>query len=118
MDYILALITGPGTLRFVIQPALAILLGIRDGRNDAKAGKTPYLYVLLFEPRNRKSALGGGLRAIIIPFILAVAIDSALQFYIFGVWRLQWALVVGLGLVALPYVLSRAISNRVFVALG
>ena len=41
MDYILELITGPGTLRFVIQPVLAILLGIRDGRNDAKAGKTP-----------------------------------------------------------------------------
>jgi len=48
MDYILELISGPGNLRFVVQPLIAIVLAIRDGRNDAKAGTPPYLYELVF----------------------------------------------------------------------
>ena len=48
MDYIVALISGPGNLRFVVQPLIAILLAIRDGRNDAKAGTPAYLNELVF----------------------------------------------------------------------
>ncbi len=113
MDYIVELISGPGTLRFVLQPLIAILLGIRDGRNDAKAGTPPYLYRLLADSGNRGVAFKGGLRAIITPLIIAVVLDSILQIIIFDVLRLQWALVVGLCLVGIPYVLVRGISNRV-----
>ncbi len=113
MDYIVELISGPGTLRFVLQPLIAILLGIRDGRNDAKAGTPPYLYRLVVDSGNRGAAAKGGLRAIITPLIIAVVLDSILQIIIFDVWRLQWALVVGVCLVGIPYVLVRGISNRV-----
>ena len=58
MDYILELISGPGNLRFVVQPLIAIVLAIRDGRNDAKAGTPAYLYELVF---------GSGRRAAIQP---------------------------------------------------
>ena len=113
LDYILELIAGPGTFRFVIQPVLAILLGVRDGRNDAKSGTPPFLQTLLFDSGKRAEALKGGLHAIALPLILAVALDSIFQIYIFGVWRLQWALVVGVGLVGIPYILSRGITNRI-----
>ncbi len=113
LDYILELIAGPGTFRFVIQPILAILLGARDGRNDAKSGTPPFLYTMLFESGKRTATLKAGLRAVALPLIIAVALDSILQLYIFGVWRLQWALIVGLCLVGIPYVLSRGITNRI-----
>ena len=113
LDYILELIAGPGTFRFVIQPVLSILLGARDGRNDAKSGTSPYLYTILFESGKRIDTLKAGLGAMALPLIIAVALDSILQVYILGVWRLQWALVVGLCLVAIPYVLSRGVTNRI-----
>ena len=116
MDYILELIAGPGTFRFVIQPVLAILLGVRDGRNDAKSGTPPFLHTLLFDSGKRREALKGGLQAIALPLSLAVALDSILQIYIFGVWRLQWALIVGVCLVGIPYILARGITNRIISA--
>jgi hypothetical protein len=36
-------LTGPGRFRFVLQPLVATLLGIRSGRADARAGRPPYL---------------------------------------------------------------------------
>ena len=115
MDYFLELLTGPGSLRFVIQPVLAIILGVRDGRNDAKSSTPPFL-MLLLKSGKRREALKGGLQAIVLPLILAVALDSMLQIYIFDVWRLQWALIVGLCLVGIPYILARGITNRIFSA--
>jgi len=114
MDYILELLRGPGTLRFVIQPAIAILLGMRDGRNDAKSGRPPYFRGQLLVKGKRKESLQVGLRAVAMPLTLAVVLDSFLQFYIFGIWRLQWALIVGLCLVGIPYVITREIANRIF----
>ncbi len=114
MDYILELISGPGNLRFVVQPLIAIVLAIRDGRNDAKAGTPPYLYELVFGSGRRAATLKGGLRAILMPLGAAVILDSILQIYIFDVWRLQGALLVGLFLVGIPYVVARSISNSLF----
>ncbi len=114
MDYILELISGPGNLRFVVQPLIAIVLAIRDGRNDAKAGTPAYLNELVFGSGRRAATLKGGLRAILMPLGAAVILDSILQIYIFDVWRLQGALLVGLFLVGIPYVLVRSISNRLF----
>jgi len=41
---ILARLSGPGKLRFIIQPTVAILLGVRDGTKDASAGMPPFLW--------------------------------------------------------------------------
>ena len=37
-------LTGPGRFRFVLQPAVAIFLGIRAGNADARAGRPPYIF--------------------------------------------------------------------------
>ncbi len=116
MDYLIELISGPGTFRFVLQPILAILMGVRDGRNDAKSSTPPMMYTLLLASGKRKEALKGVLHRLALPLTFAVALDSILQIYIFGVWRLQWALVVGVCLVGIPYLLARGITNRVFSA--
>ena len=36
-------LTGPGRLRFLLQPMVAILLGWRAGLGDAREGRPPYL---------------------------------------------------------------------------
>jgi hypothetical protein len=74
------------------------------------------LHTLLFDSGKRREALKGGLQAIALPLSLAVALDSILQIYIFGVWRLQWALIVGVCLVGIPYILARGITNRIISA--
>ena len=72
--------------------------------------------MLLFSGK-RREALKGALQAIALPLTLAVVIDSILQIYIFDVWRLQWALIIGLGLVGIPYILARGITNRIYSVL-
>src|SRR5262252_3042621 len=41
-------LTGPGRFRFILQPTFAIILGIRAGKADARLGRPPYLYSLVF----------------------------------------------------------------------
>ena len=114
VDYIIELVTGPGNLRFVLQPLIAILLAIRDGRNDAKSGTPAFLAEMVSGSGPRGATLKVSMKATLMPFSVAVILDSILQIIIFDVWRLQWALVVGLFLVGIPYVVVRSISNRLF----
>ncbi len=114
MDYIIELLSGPGNLRFVLQPLIAILLAIRDGRNDAKSGTPAFLAEMVSGSGPRGATLKVSMKATLMPFSVAVILDSILQIIIFDVWRLQWALVVGLFLVGIPYVVVRSISNSLF----
>ena len=34
---------GPGRLRFIFQPTVAVVLGARDGVKDARSGNPPFL---------------------------------------------------------------------------
>ena len=43
LDDMLARLHGPGRLRFIFQPTVAIVLGARDGMKDARAGNVPFL---------------------------------------------------------------------------
>lgn len=106
-------LSGPGRLRFFIQPAVAILLGIRDGRNDARAGELPYLWGLLFQKESRRKRAMEGLRAAAMPLAVAFVMDSLLQYHTNRTVHPGWALVVGALLVALPYASARALANRV-----
>src|SRR5439155_11200783 len=49
-------LTGPGRLRFILQPLTAIVLGIRSGLADARAGRPPYLYGCCFTPTSAGSS--------------------------------------------------------------
>ena len=54
-------LTGPGRLRFLLQPLVAIVLGLRGGLSDARAGRPPYLFGLLVGGEDRKELLRSGL---------------------------------------------------------
>ncbi len=48
---LIARIDGPLHFRFYIQPLMATLLAVRDGRRDALAGRGAYLWSLVTDPR-------------------------------------------------------------------
>lgn len=103
---------GPGKFRFLIQPLVALLLGIRDGKGDARAGRPPYLLHLLTNPKLRPELWRSGLKTAWKPFALAWSMDTLFQVFILGHWNPFQALSVGTLLIAIPYAAARGISNR------
>jgi hypothetical protein len=111
---------GPGMfggkfqIRLILQPIVAIVLGLRAGIADAKAGRAPFIkeLVLAHEHRSRRAALKEAVRDALVPLIVAFLIDSILQHMINGRVRPLVALIVGGLLVFLPFLIMRALANR------
>jgi len=110
--------TGPGRLRFILQPTLAILLGVRGGLADAKAGNPPYLFGLLFHARRRTELLRSGAAAIRALLCMGIILDVIFQLVIYHEAHPGAAVLIGPILIAAPYALSRALTNRVARLLG
>ncbi len=108
-----ARLTGAGRLRFVFQPVTAILLGLRGGLADGRAGRPPYLMGLLFDPLHRREYVRTGLRSIRDLVAVGIILDVVAQFLIFRQVHPGAALVIGPMLITMPYVLARAVTNRV-----
>ena len=87
MDELLTRIGGDlvgridGTMRFrlILQPAVAIFFTIRDGREDARAGRPPYSWAIFTDPSHRDELLREGWKAVSRVFILAVVMDVIYQ---------------------------------------
>jgi hypothetical protein len=104
-------LTGPGRFRFVLQPAIATLLGIRDGLLDARAGRPPYLYNLLFY-QQRRELLWSAFDTVVNLMLMGILLDAIAQWLILGASYPGAALVIGPTLIMLPYALARALTNR------
>src|SRR4051794_8605857 len=105
--------SGRGQLRFIIQPTIALILGIRLGIGDAKAGEDPFVKRLILDHR-RKELLMQALKKIVVPFCLAIVLDSVLQYLALGYFRIGAAIFVGILLVGVPFSVSRAFTNRIY----
>jgi len=106
-------LTGPGKGRFLVQPLIAIALGIRDGIVDAKLGKPPFFIQILFEKEGKLDVLKSGLKQIAVPLTVGVVLDAVLQWVIFQTMFALPALIAGTVLVGLPYSIARGLSNRI-----
>jgi hypothetical protein len=105
-------LTGPGRFRFVLQPVTAMVLGIRNGLADARAGRPPYLYGVLLQRRQRRELLRSGFETVANLMLMGILLDAVFQWVILGVSYPGAALVVGPVLIGGPYALARALSNR------
>lgn len=106
-------LAGPGRFRFLLQPAVATLLGIRDGREDARAGRPPYLLSLLVGGPDRREQMRSGFRSVVNLLLMGILLDSVFQWVILGASYPGAALVVGPVLITTPYAVARALANRV-----
>jgi hypothetical protein len=108
-----ARLTGPGRFRFVLQPLVAIVLGIRNGLADAQAGRPTLLQGLLFHRELRGEILRESFETVVNLLLMGILMDALFQWVILGVSHPGAALVVGPVLIIVPYALARAFSNRV-----
>jgi hypothetical protein len=81
LDHVGMRLTGPMSFRFILQPLVATLLGIRDGLNDARAGRPPYLWDLIVRPEGRRRQIEQAVESLAKPIIVAIIVDAmGLQF--------------------------------------
>jgi hypothetical protein len=111
-NQLLARPTGPFQFRFIMQPLVAVVLGIRAGMKDAKTHHTPYLQRLQNEPSERTALIRSGLKDVGRLFLIAVVLDC-----IYQVIEIRWiyplqAVIVGFVLAVIPYAGVRGPANR------
>jgi hypothetical protein len=103
---------APFHFRLIVQPLVALLLGFRDGRLDAKVGTPPYLYDLVFRTADRRGLLQQALDSIWKPLLVGIILDAIVQFTFLDSVSIPGALLIGGLLVGVPYVLARGGANR------
>jgi hypothetical protein len=106
-------INGPLGFRFILQPLVAILLGIFDGVKDSRAGNIPFLEDFIVHPHKRVALLKSAGVSVLKPVIVGIITDAIAQFLIFKTVHPLDAVFVGTVIIAVPYVLTRGIVNRI-----
>jgi hypothetical protein len=110
-ELVARLSSGPMRFRLIVQPMMAIFYGIRCGRRDAAAGRTPFVQALV-SGVDRVEHLKSALVRLRGPILFASIVDGVVQFLMFGHLRPLMALTVGTLLMGLPYSAARGLSNR------
>ena len=104
---------GPMRFRFVLQPAMAAIAAIHDGRSDARLGRTPYLMTVLRNPQERIGRLRDGLNATARIILLGLTMDIIYQALVLRTFYPDEALVVALLLAFVPYLIIRELVVRI-----
>lgn len=104
---------GPLSFRLVLQPAIAVFFGIRDGLKDAKQGAPAYFWAILSDPAQRRPMSHSGWTSIAKVFFAALAIDAVYQMIVLRFVYPGEALVVAAALAIVPYLVIRGPVNRV-----
>jgi hypothetical protein len=100
---------GPLHFRFILQPLMASLLAIRDGRQDARAGRKPFR--VLTDPTQRRQVLLSSWKSVGKVFAIALILDFAYQLMVFHRFYPSQALLVALFLAMIPYFALRGPVN-------
>jgi hypothetical protein len=112
IENLIGRLDGPLHFRIILQPLIAIIFAIIDGVKDAKAGRPPYLWTLIFRPKHRERLFKEAWESVGKIFALAVILDIIYQLkvhhFIYPVEMLITAFVLAI----VPYVLLRGPVNR------
>jgi hypothetical protein len=107
---------GPMTFRFILQPAMAAAMALRDGMRDARLGRRPYLWAMLRGvrgPEGRSGRLWQGIVSTARILILGVVMDVIYQWVVFKTFYPAQAAVIAVLLAFVPYLLLRGPMERV-----
>lgn len=107
-----ARITGPMKFRLLLQPTMAAIFAIRAGLRDARLGRPPYFWSLLWDPADRAQWLADGWKDVGKIFILALVLDVAYQVIATRFVYPGEALMVAVVLAIVPYVALRGTVTR------
>jgi hypothetical protein len=105
--------TGPMKFRFLIQPAVAILMAIRAGLKDAREGRPAFLWAVICNTGHRRELLRQVWKDVGKVFIVALILDLIYQIAVQeGVYALEWLLTAAI-LALVPYVLVHGPVSRI-----
>ena len=101
----------PMALRFLLQPAMAIFFGIRDGLRFAREGRSFLLWGGPKDPAERRAQFLATWRSIGKVFVLALALDAICQLTVVGWFFPLEALIVAIVVALVPYLAVRGLVN-------
>jgi len=104
---------GPITFRLILQPSIAVILAIRDGLKDAKAGRPLYFWSLFTRSTERRQLLKDGWKSVGLVFVFAIVIDGVYQFIVCRWFYPGEALTVAIVLAIVPYLQIRGLANSI-----
>jgi hypothetical protein len=110
------LIDRPGgtlTFRFFLQPAMAAIVALRDGINDARTGRSPYFWTVLTNRTDRVGRLQEGLISTARIILLGLAMDAIYQLIVLKTFFPVEAVIVAIALAFVPYLLLRGPVARI-----
>ncbi len=98
---------GPMTFRIILQPVMATVAAALAGVHDARAGRSPYFWSILRDPRQRGPRLQEGMVATARIILLGLVMDVIYQIVVFDTFHPGEAAIVALLLAFVPYLLLR-----------
>ena len=105
--------SGAMNFRFILQPSMAAIVAIRDGLKDARTGRSPYFWTVLWQSDERIGRLREGLNATARIVLLALALDLIYQLLVLKTFYPNEALIIALLLAFVPYLLIRGLVVRI-----
>ncbi len=103
---------GPMRFRFILQPVMAAIAAVRDGRADAVAGHAPFFWTIMSKPEDRMARLREALNATARIILLGVVMDVIYQALVLKTFYPAEAAVIALVLAFIPYVIIRGVVLR------
>jgi hypothetical protein len=104
---------GVMRFRFILQPVMAIIAALHDGIEDAKLGRSPYLWTLLNSASERSGRLAEGVIATARILLLGLVMDTIYQLIAFENFYPAQAVIVAIALGFIPYLLLRGPIERI-----
>ncbi|MBS1799538.1 MAG: hypothetical protein JSS95_06895 [Acidobacteria bacterium] len=104
---------GRLSLRFYLQPAMAILLAIRAGISDVREGRHPLLTSIVWHPERRHEALRSSWKHLRNVFIMSVLLDVVYQLITHHSIYILELLFTACCLAILPYAVVRGPVYRI-----
>lgn len=104
---------APMRFRFILQPLMGVIVAIRHGLNDARTGRSPYLWTMISSPPERAQRLNEGLNATARIILLGLIMDAIYQAVVLKRFYPTEAVIVALLFCFVPYVVVRGLATRI-----
>jgi hypothetical protein len=103
---------GPMSFRVIVQPAVAVMLAIRAGLKDARAGRPAFLWTVFTDASSRHELLRSGWKDIGTVFIVALILDLIYQLIAHPAIHPLELIIAATILAVVPYCLVRGPVTR------
>ena len=103
---------GPMRFRFILQPVMAAIAAVRDGRADAVAHRAPYLWTIIKSAEERTPRLREGLNSTARIILLGIIMDIIYQWLVLKMFYPAEAVIIALLLCFIPYLILRGLVLR------